>query len=83
MHLGRGKSASAKCGNPGPRCPTVGTFRLISHTHQPFSHAFPLISVPSHTPHTGWNTGDAVKHMRATGAVEHRRNAICGQQVML
>ena len=27
--------------------PTVGTFRMISHMHQPLSHAFPLIIVPS------------------------------------
>ena len=30
-----------------PRYPTVGTFRLSSHTYQPLSHALPLIIVPS------------------------------------
>jgi hypothetical protein len=31
---------------PPPRCPTVETFRLPSHGFQPFSHAFPLVSLP-------------------------------------
>jgi hypothetical protein len=30
-----------------PRCPTVGTFRLLSHTYHPLSHAFLPIFVPS------------------------------------
>ena len=30
-----------------PRCPTVETFRLLSHGYQPLSHAFPLVFLPS------------------------------------
>ena len=29
-----------------PRCPTVKTFRQLSHGYQPLSHAFPLLSLP-------------------------------------
>ena len=31
-------------GQVSPRCPTIGTFRQLSHTHQPFSHALFLSS---------------------------------------
>jgi hypothetical protein len=44
-HMFRLKITSHSQASP-PRCPTVGTFRLLSHTYHPLSHALFLIFVP-------------------------------------
>ena len=48
-HLGvsHGKKSREEGHALPPRCPTVETFRVLSHGYRPLSHAFPPVFLPS------------------------------------